>query len=197
VSRTCKQCGESKPDTEFRRRRSCRQCCIEAMRAHRAKLRALTGKTPEELRSRRRHGDAGHMGKPTPEYNAWRGMWRRTTGEYREEWVDYGGRGITVCDRWRSYENFLDDMGPRPSPLHSIDRKDNDGPYSPDNCRWATKSQQARNTRKTRRITMNGETLTVYEWAEKIGIPVRTIKWRLSAGWSEDRALTHPPRGGI
>ena len=106
---------------------------------------------------------------------------------------DYAGRGITVCERWRtSFAAFLGDMGPRPTPQHSIDRIDNDGNYEPGNCRWATRSQQMRNTRCTRRITFNGETLGVRDWAERIGISTPGLFYRLEY-WPVDVALTAPP----
>ena len=107
---------------------------------------------------------------------------------------NYGGRGIVVCDRWlNSFENFLADMGERPSKAHSIDRyPDNDGNYEPSNCRWATRKQQTRNTRANRRISFCGETLCVAEWAERVGIHCDTIYDRLKLGWSIDRALTEP-----
>lgn len=98
------------------------------------------------------HGDC--VGKPTPEWTAWKSMHQRCTDPNCENWPHYGGRGITVCERWSKFENFLTDMGRRPSAKHSLDRyPNNDGNYEPSNCRWATASQQAFNRRpKQRRV---------------------------------------------
>lgn len=106
----------------------------------------------------------------------------------------YGGRGIKVCDRWRhSFENFLADLGPAPSPEHQLDRINNDGNYTPTNCRWATRSQQIRNSSKARRLSFGGQTLHVGEWAKKLGINRQTIQMRIdSLGWSIDKALSTP-----
>lgn len=97
----------------------------------------------------RTHGES--VGKGTPEYNAWCTMWKRCTNQTFDHYRHYGGRGITVCDRWVSYEAFLADMGRRPTSGHSLDRVDNDGNYEPSNCRWATRSEQCRNQRPRQR----------------------------------------------
>lgn len=96
--------------------------------------------------ARRSHGEAGRATRSS-EYRTWGGMVQRCTNPNNSRYSSYGGRGITVCDRWRTFENFLEDMGRRPSPDHSIDRIDNDGSYEPGNVRWATKSQQQINRR--------------------------------------------------
>lgn len=101
----------------------------------------------------------------------------------------YGGRGITVCDRWKSFENFLEDMGERP-PNTQIEREDNDGNYSPENCRWATSREQARNRRSNTLISCDGETRSQVEWSEITGIKETTIAERLVRGWSVKDALT-------
>jgi hypothetical protein len=106
----------------------------------------------------------------------------------------YGGRGISVCERWQTFENFYADMGPMPTARHTVERKDTNGNYEPSNCRWATRREQARNTRTNRRVTFDGKTLCVAEWAEQTGLPAHTIAERLRAGWSVHDALTKPTR---
>jgi len=97
-----------------------------------------------------------------------------------------------VCERWLKFENFLEDMG-EPEQGMTIDRADNEGNYEPGNCRWATRKQQGRNTRANRRLTHNGQTLCLAEWAERTGILYQTIHKRIcSYGWTVERALTTP-----
>lgn len=126
-----------------------------------------------------------------PEYRIWGGIIQRTENPNSYAYADYGGRGITVSPEWRScFEQFYADMGDRPSPEHEIDRIDNDGPYSKQNCRWATLSEQARNRRTNRWITYNGETLCLADWAKRLGTGITTIQRRFDRGWSIERALT-------
>lgn len=138
----------------------------------------------------------GHTagGQTTAEYRIWNGMLRRTTKPSEPAFPLYGGRGIGVCDRWLSFENFLADMGPRPSAKHSLDRIDNDAGYSPENCRWATQREQCANMRKNRWLTFDGRTQIIADWARETGLPSGTISNRLALGWSVERALTTPAR---
>lgn len=117
-----------------------------------------------ELSSRNRtHGDSRKYGL-TAEYRCWAAIIQRCKNPKHRQWQDYGGRGINVCERWQSsYVNFLDDMGRRPSPVHSIDRINNDGNYEPSNCRWATKVEQARNRRKKKPKRRPGDAATTPE----------------------------------
>jgi hypothetical protein len=108
-----------------------------------------------------------------------------------QNFANYGGRGITVCERWRSFEAFLADMGERP-PGHSVERKDNDGPYSPENCVWATRVEQANNSRRNLRVAFQGETLTATQWARRFGLRPQVVRWRLHRGWPIERALAEP-----
>lgn len=115
----------------------------------------------------------------TTEYNIWISMRDRCCNCKDEHFPDYGGRGIRVCERWRKFENFYADMGPRPSTGHSIERKDNDGNYEPSNCVWATKKEQARNKRTTVRITFDGQTRPLAEWAEFLGLNYDLLRQRI------------------
>lgn len=131
--------------------------------------------------ARRVHGQWG-----TPTYGSWAAMNRRCRAEPR-----YLARGITVCSRWSVFANFLADMGERPDGK-SLDRIDNEKGYSPENCRWATARQQNRNTTRNRRVTFEGRTLCVTEWAAELGMPPKTLALRFARGWSPERALTTP-----
>ena len=131
----------------------------------------------------------------TPEYDAWDGMKQRCFNPNHKRYSDWGGRGITVCDRWKnSFENFLADMGSKPTAKHSIDRIDNDGDYCPGNCRWATKAEQENNKRNNRLITIEDVTLTITQWEKKMGYGENVILMRLKRGWSEYRAVMTPVR---
>lgn len=131
-------------------------------------------------------------GKPLPEYNCWVKMWGRCSNPRAHNYKWYGGRGITVCERWQSFKTFLDDMGNRPSPTHSIDRIDFNGNYEPSNCRWATKLEQGRNSRKVHFLTIGDVTRSISEWSELTGIDGPTIRYRLKHGLSAAQALGEP-----
>ena len=131
-----------------------------------------------------------HGMSKTPTYRCWIDLLRRCTNPTTQRFASYGGRGIKICKRWEVFENFLADMGPRPSKGYSIDRIDNDGNYEPGNCRWATHKEQCNNTRKTLRITFNGETRTFVEWCEITGLSYEKLRCRLRRGWSVEKALT-------
>ena len=131
----------------------------------------------------------------TPTYISWCNMKTRCLNRNHVSFHDYGGRGIVICERWlRSFTNFLADMGEKPSKAHFLDRVDNDGNYEPSNCRWATNIMQARNRRSSRKITFNGETKCLAEWAEITEMPYHIIRDRLDDGWSVADALNTKPR---
>jgi hypothetical protein len=134
-----------------------------------------------------------HKGTYTKEYRIWIAMKTRCLKSKSRWFHRYGGRGITVCDRWlNSFASFFADMGPRPSKRHSIDRKDNDGPYSPENCRWATKKEQAQNSSIPKFVTAFGESLCIADWAKRLGVHPVTIGNRLRNGWDAERAVSTP-----
>jgi len=128
------------------------------------------------------------------EYSIWARMFQRCTNPNRENYADYGGRGITVCPEWSSFEQFYADMGPRPSKDHSLDRIDNNGNYCKENCRWATRKEQQNNKRSSSLLEFNGQVQTVSQWASSVGMHVSVLVSRLKRGWDMDRALTSPVR---
>lgn len=137
------------------------------------------------------HGMSG-----TPTHKSWTSMKSRCLNPNFPCYIDYGARGITVCEKWMSFENFLSDMGIRPDGT-TLDRIDNKKGYSPDNCRWATKIEQQRNTSLNRIIEFNGERLTQAEWSERVGIKQSTISYRMRNGWTPLEALSLVPRLGL
>lgn len=148
--------------------------------------------TPENSR----HGDARHGGGIAAEHQAWTSMKKRCFNPGTAGYRYYGGRSITVCDRWRdSYEDFLADVGRRPSPVHSLDRLDVNGHYEPGNVRWALPIEQGNNRRTNRLITVGGATHTMSEWARIAGLLPVTVHQRLRHGWSPERAVSTPSRG--
>lgn len=143
-------------------------------------------------RSSARFTKHGHKagGKRTKAYVAWVNMKSRCYNPNRKDYADWGGRGITVCDRWKdSFDNFLADMG-EPLPGKTLGRKDNDGPYSPDNCEWQERGSQNLNKRNNVRYSALGKTMTLAEWSRETGIGRVTLFKRLQAGVPLETALT-------
>jgi hypothetical protein len=137
------------------------------------------------------HGQGA--GNRTPTYRAWKNMWSRVRGN-RPTWERcYVERGITVCDRWRKFEYFLEDVGEKPNDQSiSLDRINNDGNYEPGNTRWATKQEQSDNSRVSRPIEFQGESMSLSAWAKKLGWKYSTVAQRYRKGWSIERTLTTP-----
>lgn len=147
----------------------------------------------KEIASRQGKASATHGMTGTPLYKIWVGIKTRCSNPRVQEFKNYGGRGIMMCARWRdSFEAFVEDMGPRPTSKHSIERVDNDGNYEPDNCIWLEKRLQGRNTRRTMWLEFRGRRLRLSEWANEVGLRPRTLYQRLERGWSLKKALTTP-----
>lgn len=136
-----------------------------------------------------------HGRSKTPEYQAWLALRNRCYRPADLSYKYYGARGITVCEAWRhSFEAFFQEVGARPSPSHSIDRINGDKPYERGNVRWATPTQQSRNRKCMPRITYRGESKTLPEWAEELGMPYNALSIRIHTGWTVERAFTQPVR---
>ncbi len=131
----------------------------------------------------------------TPEHWTWSAIKRRCYNENSPDYPDYGGRGIVMCEEWKNdFTAFLRDMGPRPSPEHSIDRKDNDKGYDKENCRWATQLEQANNKRNSIFYEINGERKTLGDWCRLYGLTYSSVFYRINVlGMSVEKALNHTP----
>jgi hypothetical protein len=183
------------------RKITCRCDCGNVVEVHLANL--CTGHTKScgclraEVTAERsyRHGSS-RRGRRTRAYESWSSMLKRCLNPECKDWPNYGGRGITVCERWLKFENFLADMGERPPGL-SIERLDHNGPYRKENCTWVTRKEQNRNTRRNRLLIFEGKTQTLAQWAEDLGLSHTSILRRLGRGWSVERALSEVPRGRV
>lgn len=137
----------------------------------------------------------GHSGGPRSKtYKLWQAMWGRCRYPSQDAYKHYGGRGIKVCQRWRSFRLFLKDMGERPAGMY-LGRRDPNGDYEPGNCKWATRGELMRNKTTARLLTLNDVTKCLTEWAEDIGIDQASLSERLKRGWPLEKALTTPKRG--
>ena len=130
-----------------------------------------------------------HGRSRTAAYRVWAKMKERCSNPRHPHFHRYGGRGISVCDRWGSFELFYADMGDPPVG-HQLDRRENDRGYSPDNCRWVTCQANNRNKSTNKWVTWDGQTKTVAEWSDVTGIPYMTLAARIRNGWDLDRAMT-------
>jgi hypothetical protein len=177
----------------------CRCSCEAQTESQIARIRLQSGRAQSCSRCSARPLTAkthGAYGSPT--YIVWKSMLGRCRNPNNPDYSNYGGRGIKVCERWcASFENFLADMGVRPSMRHSVDRVDNDGNYESGNCRWATTLQQARHKRNNTVITFRGRAQCMSAWAQEVGLKTCTL-WRrlVKYGWSVEKALTTPPQHG-
>jgi hypothetical protein len=134
------------------------------------------------------HGEA-RTGRLSPEFKVWASMKGRCENRNGQSYAYYGAQGVKVCERWQSFAAFLEDMGRRPTPLHTIDRIDNAKGYEPGNCRWATRRQQCENRSMTVWITINGVTRCLSEWARMAGVHRETIRQRLRRGVPPEMAI--------
>jgi hypothetical protein len=138
---------------------------------------------------------ATHRMTKTAEHRSWSAMRSRCLNPNATGYERWGGRGITITKRWDKFENFLADMGPRPSPSHTLDRIDKDGNYEPDNCRWATKLEQANNRRDNEMIVINGTSVTLRNALRDAGsvISIDQARRRIRKGWPPEAAVSTPP----
>lgn len=137
-------------------------------------------------------GPGGSCITQHPLYKTWSGMLTRCKDPNYKQFHLYGGKGIRVCVRWESFQNFISDMGEKPSPKHSLDRINGNGNYEPSNVRWADKVTQGRNTSRVKLVEFMGEYRCMSEWASLLGVNVKTLRNRVKNGWSIEDALTMP-----
>ncbi len=148
---------------------------------------------PSCAAKKKRAATTSHGLSSSPSYRIWSAMKTRCSNPNFVAYAEYGGRGISVCQRWdESFLNFLEDMGERPTPIHTVERNDTNGDYEPSNCRWATPAEQANNKRNNRRIEIEGEIRTLAQWANHVGINESSMRARLAKGITGAQLLTPP-----
>jgi hypothetical protein len=130
----------------------------------------------------------------TRSYRIWAGIKTRCLNPRSRGFAEYGGNGIGICDRWLDFRNFYADMGDPPTVQHSIERQNGSLGYSPDNCKWATPQEQANNRKSSRVVEYNGQSLTIAQWADSLGISQKTISTRLNRNWTVGQALEKEAR---
>lgn len=179
-------------------------CRCECGKLHEAVSHALTSghtkscgcwKDERNTSTPSTHGHASRAKGISPTYRTWQAMITRCTNVSVKSYQDYGARGISVYAGWLVFENFLADMGEKPSGM-SIERMDNEKGYGPDNCKWATKIEQARNTRANKFISYKGKHMTQAEFAEVIGHNQSTVSYRLRSGWTPEQVANKPAHTG-
>lgn len=153
---------------------------------------ALTRKQSQSCGCYNKESATTHDMSDTNIYYVWRSILTRCYDKKSNTFKYYGGRGIKVSDEWNSFELFFRDMGMPPSKEHQIDRIDNDGDYSKNNCRWVTRGEQCRNRRSNRMLTHNNKTQCLLDWAVELGIKRETLQSRLARGWPVTKTLTQP-----
>jgi hypothetical protein len=148
--------------------------------------------------TKEKHQTHGHTTKErkqlASEYHAWASMKSRCLNKNTKSFKRYGGRGISICDRWMSFENFFFDIGPKPSSKHSLERLNTNGDYEPSNCVWADAFQQASTRTNVRAISAFGKVMTSAAWARETGISATVIRNRIDSGWQPEKALSAPVR---
>ena len=180
-----------------RRRVLCRCVCGSPVEVYETNLHSKRGwacacSSREALRA----ANTTHGLNGSAEHRVWSGMKNRCENPRNRSFPGYGGRGITVCERWQDFANFLVDMGERPSPRHTIERKDNERGYEPGNCCWATPERQANNKRNNRVIEHAGRAMTMAAWAREIGLSADALERRLNLlKWPIKKAIETPARG--
>lgn len=182
IEKTCEVCSVkylSEP-SHYNRRKYCSRKCFET--SHK---KTMLGENNPSYK----HGGACRE-NVSPEYESWQHMLNRCGNPKDKRWARYGKRGITVCERWKEFKNFYEDMGDRPTDKHTLERLNNDGNYEPSNCIWATPHQQTRNRRSNINITHDGKTMCLKDWAEQLGIKPATLYARIHSGWTVERAFT-------
>lgn len=137
-----------------------------------------------------------HGKTDTSEFRIWKAMRQRCENVKSKSYPNYGGRGIKVNPDWQDFSTFYKDMGVRPEG-YSIERVNNDGDYCKENCVWADRKTQQLNTRRNRHLTYNGETKTIREWSDAIGLDYFALLWRMDNGWSDEESLTIPSNNAI